>query len=283
MSSELTPDLCDRVRAIFAKNKWPKPDAVGGGEISNFYDTYCQMLTSLSDEERHLIMDLSDDFLFRPVFYYEHLIQEALSKISPDRFAERRIFFLPLTLGHKNKSGNMVSYLARVLASKLSGFSKFRIQDPPNLMQFGMNYSNRTDSLVAFFDDFIGSGLTAKGVLKRFNLLYRVPTDDVIVVSLVVQKKALRVISAQGADVFYAIDRDKGISHNARIRDKQAAVHLMKRIEKRLGVPQRYSLGFKQTQALVGMQATPNNTFPVFWWPEDRNGDARPAPFPRSI
>ena len=53
---------------------------------------------------------------------------------------------------------------------------------------------------------------------------------------------------------------------------------LMEEIEDKMSVKRNYRLGYGQSEALVTMCRTPNNTFPVFW---EEKGNMKLAPFPR--
>ena len=52
----------------------------------------------------------------------------------------------------------------------------------------------------------------------------------------------------------------------------------MKKISKLLHVPKELSLGYLDSESLVAMNKTPNNTFPVYW--HEGKGHSH-APFPR--
>ena len=52
----------------------------------------------------------------------------------------------------------------------------------------------------------------------------------------------------------------------------------MKKISQQLQVPKELYLGYLETESLVAMNKTPNNTFPVYWY--EKNGHSH-APFPR--
>ena len=52
----------------------------------------------------------------------------------------------------------------------------------------------------------------------------------------------------------------------------------MKKISKLLRVPKELSLGYLDSESLIAMNKTPNNTFPVYWY--ESKGHSH-APFPR--
>jgi hypothetical protein len=73
----------------------------------------------------------------------------------------------------------------------------------------------------------------------------------------------------------------KGISESTAIENKVAALKIVDRIEKRLRITEKFFRGYGQSEALVKMIRTPNNTFPLYWCDKTKKGDKWPAPFPR--
>lgn len=55
----------------------------------------------------------------------------------------------------------------------------------------------------------------------------------------------------------------------------------MKRIGKKLKVKNKMYLGYKESEGLVTMIKTPNNTLPFYWDEGKRDGKFMMAPFPR--
>ncbi|NTW80056.1 MAG: hypothetical protein HGB32_07905 [Geobacteraceae bacterium] len=64
-------------------------------------------------------------------------------------------------------------------------------------------------------------------------------------------------------------------------KDIDGAKDIMMRLEEKLAIPAFYQLGYEQSEATATMMRTPDNTFPVFWYPEDKHGSKSLAPMPR--
>jgi hypothetical protein len=159
----------------------------------------------------------------------------------------------------------------------LAGKNFKHYSDPDLLKQ----HTNRKKSMILIVDDFIGTGNTAEDALKDYNLRLRIEDDLPIVVALVAQEQGIQKLSKLGVSVVATIIRKRGISDNSEIVDKPRAIELMKTIERQLSINSKYSLGYGRTEALVSMMRTPNNTFPIFWWPQMPKERSRATPFKR--
>ena len=55
----------------------------------------------------------------------------------------------------------------------------------------------------------------------------------------------------------------------------------MKEIEKLIPGDKFFSFGYNKSEALVTLNRTPDNTFPIFWRNHKKGGKVFQAPFPR--
>jgi hypothetical protein len=91
----------------------------------------------------------------------------------------------------------------------------------------------------------------------------------------------LNAIRSAGFDVFGANILKKGISSYFTGALFRAAVKRMFRLESRLAQVvdenRLQNFGWGHSEALYGMEHgnVPNNVFPIFWWPETRDGKRR--------
>ena len=132
-------------------------------------------------------------------------------------------------------------------------------------------------SILVLVDDFIGTGNTAEKCLKSMNL----PKDIVErtkVLALVAQEEGVDYIQKLGVELYVGETRRKGISDYYTDEEAEHRLKLMEEIEDKMSVKRNYRLGYGQSEALVTMCRTPNNTFPVFW---EEKGNMKLAPFPR--
>ena len=129
--------------------------------------------------------------------------------------------------------------------------------------------------IVCLIDDFIGTGETAFSATQFFmdkNIL----NNNIAIVSLVAMKVGYNYLKTEGLEVFYSILKEKGISDSYRNVEKETLI--MQRIEQKIGVKPSFKFGYGQSEALVRMIHTPNNTFPIYWLYNKKN---EYAPFPR--
>lgn len=130
-------------------------------------------------------------------------------------------------------------------------------------------------------DDFSGSGLTVKTAVERLLDVGYAP-ENISVSLLYAMADAISEIEKLGVNVDAALSGTRCLS-DYNFSDGEgggAAPAIYDRIESRLGVNARNRRGFDQTEALVSMMTTPNNTLPIFWF-RGSAGLNWPCPFPR--
>ena len=98
------------------------------------------------------------------------------------------------------------------------------------------------------------------------------------VLALVAQEEGVDYIQKLGVELYVGETRRKGISDYYTDEEAEHRLKLMEEIEDKMSVKRNYRLGYGQSEALVTMCRTPNNTFPVFW---EEKGNMKLAPFPR--
>ena len=126
-------------------------------------------------------------------------------------------------------------------------------------------------------DVFIGSGETALESLAYLEFLKQ-EGKKIYILALVAQKQGMENVRNEGIPVFADIVREKGISDKFESEEAGQKLDEMKKISKLLHVPKELSLGYLDSESLVAMNKTPNNTFPVYW--HEGKGHSH-APFPR--
>jgi hypothetical protein len=213
-------------------------------------------------------------------------IREAIDTIPPAKYeARKEVYIVPLVSPddrNKNKSSNMVAYIARSMADELPIFKNMpRGGTPTNPWTFNALYPRRQNSLVVFFDDFVGTGDTAADAFAEYRSSIAVPGEDSILVTLVIQEIGLKRLNDDGIEVYYWMKRKRGITDSAVIQDIPKATAVMRALEARIDINPTERFGYGQSEALVAMERTPNNTFPVFWKSHRVDGIPWPAPFPR--
>lgn len=76
--------------------------------------------------------------------------------------------------------------------------------------------------------------------------------------------------------------KNKAISDNYEHEEAEKKVEQMKKISKQIRVKDHnLYLGYKESEALVTMIKTPNNTLPFYWYEGKKDGNIMLAPFSR--
>ena len=275
-----------RLLRLFRGLKWTINSEVEGAHpYEDVFNDFAELLSYLGRDEQDLILTLTEDYLHCTTLQYPILLNQALSKIPSVKFREcDAVFLVPLKAPKdkgKVKSADAMLYGSRVALPNLQDLSGkvFKKYSDPDLLK--KEHSNRKRSLILLVDDFIGTGDTAEAALQDYNLRLRVDDDEPIVVTLVAQEQGVDKLVRLGFSVVAVYVRKRGISDNPKVTDKPRAVELMKGIEAQIKILKAYSFGYGETEALVSMMRTPNNTFPVYWWPRMPQGRLRNTPFKR--
>ena len=283
MAKSLTLDIIKRLHDAFVVKNWITTDDNLDSGFDTLFDKYCEMLALLSPEEQQLILDLTLDFQYFPFNRYNSLLFKAISCITKEYITYfDDIYIVPMKNPEdekKLKSDSSVMYPCK--HEILKKFSVDRIEALDRLEMLGGTAASRTNSLIIFVDDFIGTGETAIAAFNEYLSKYAVDDDEVIAVSLVAQEMGLAAIKEFGIAAYNAVTINKGISDSEVISDKLTAFALMDKIERRLKIPPLYKRGYKASEALVSLIRTPDNTFPVFWNNSSVGSEVWPAPFYR--
>ncbi|MCB0337828.1 MAG: hypothetical protein KDD62_16035, partial [Bdellovibrionales bacterium] len=75
--------------------------------------------------------------------------------------------------------------------------------------------------------------------------------------------------------------RNRGISDCFAESELDSALEVMDSIGRLMGVQKDQRLGYGGAEALVALDRTPNNTFPLYWMQKRNRQGQWPAPFPR--
>ncbi len=270
----LRVDKVTRLFDIFNSKKWPD---ISKSENTEFGD-FCDMLSYLTDDEQDLIIELTKDFLWVSTNEYFQLFL-CVFKIMVDSLdvSKKRLFILPLIAKDDiglTKSSSMLYYMLkcethflqriseRVSISLIDGYAKLndiKIQD---------------SDLFCLIDDYIGTGETACDAIE---CLFEkgISSDNCLILSLVSQESGIEKIKEKNVGVYTGTIRKRVFTDTL---ESQTLKKIMQNIEDRMGVNSLHRFGYGQSEALVRMSRTPNNTFPIYWM---RSKSIPIVPFPR--
>ena len=180
----------------------------------------------------------------------------------------------------KTKSGNMMCYLFQGLLMRR--FDVFRNKRVRIIETFDGLVKHKDDiKCLLVVDDFVGSGDTLLGCVNSIEEK-GIEKEKIKVLTLVLQECGKKVADEYGVEIYTSVLRNKGITDNYSEQEAQEKKEQMKRISKRFKVKDKnLYLGYKESEGLVSMIKTPNNTFPFYWYEGKREGKLSLAPFPR--
>lgn len=275
-SPKLSIQKLARVQKVFEDKNWPIEDFFEDAVFENL----CNQLAELNDEQCDLIIRLTEKFLW--VRQADHL---KYFSVSFDFFVkqfdfrgENKIYMCPILLEEdfgKSKSSVSLLYLVKAHISAIQRkYNTFSITytDSPQYLDFDLIKQGYSLCLI---DDFVGTGDTIISATE-YLLNKGVPQDSMAIVSLVSMAQGVDLLKKKGYNIYTCTLCNKGISD-----DPCDTLHnraIMETIETAIKVTDNYKFGYGSSEALVKMERTPNNTFPIFWLKNSKN---KHAPFPR--
>lgn len=226
---------------------------------------------------------MTERYLWVQEEQYIYYLIDAVKKMiqmKPEINEKTKIYIMPLVSPEdegKIKSSSMLVYLfnsVKLRHDNVLSRYKFEIIDKNENLSL---YLENKDAILVLADDYVGTGETAEKCLLHI-LKMKVEISQISIVSLVAQQMGLDYLSKYTVCVSASVVRQRGISDFYKDEILHENIQLMKEIEDKMSIREKYKFGYKKSEALVTMCRTPNNTFPIFW---EESGNMKIAPFPR--
>lgn len=269
-----------RLMDIFKLKHWDIDDNL----VNKVFEKFCHRLSDLnSDEKRDLILDLTEKYTWIQIKMYESYYFGAFKELfksyewknfESSELRKGKLCITSLSLNvNQIKSGEFLLYLVQsILMRTCSFFDNEQIYLHNNVEL--INEKSDDFSGIIYIDDYIGSGTST---LEKFATIEKVKCKKFIV-CLAAQQEAIKLIKSQlNVNVYTNSIQKRGISDNYVGEERNEKLNLMKEISNDLNAS-KCSLGYNDTEALISLLKTPNNTFPVFWI---ENKKHKNAPFAR--
>lgn len=271
---------------IFNNQNWEIEESTN--DEYSIFDIFCKRLEDLeTDADRELMIELTRKYLVVGVEEYYKYMSDVFKKfINCNRdiiMHTDTIHIFPVQdkdYPEKTKSGNMMCYFFQGIFMRK--FDVFRNKRVRIIETFdGLEKYKDDIKCLLLVDDFVGSGDTLLGCI---NLIEEkgIEKETIKVLTLVLQECGKKVVDEYGVKIYTSVLRNKGITDNYSEQEAQEKIEQMKRISKRFKVKDKnLYLGYKESEGLVSMIKTPNNTFPFYWHEGKREGKLSLAPFAR--
>ncbi|MCV9386994.1 phosphoribosyltransferase [Reichenbachiella ulvae] len=245
-----------------------------------------RLLRKLNIEEIDIVLELLQNFTWISSNQYDKKILDIFRQIDPDIISTaKKFYFFPIVKPNdsgKLKSGLSLIYPLLGIINYIEEFDKIDIKSE-NVITRYKNLNKlllEENEYLILVDDFIGSGKTFESCIEAIEKS-NVSTDRIILVSIAIQNDGLKLIEKKKIRAYYSHIEKKGITDYFYDEEQTKRISLMRLIERRLKFKPKFSLGFEESQALIALIRTPNNTFPIFWHEYSENDNLVKAPFQR--
>lgn len=269
---------------VFTANEWEIPNEEAGMESR--FNRFCERLCTLDAEEQRLVIELTRRFTAIGGTEYPQLILKLMNCLHSQNlpvFSEvEKVFILPLIAPEdrgRTKSSSVVWYHCREELIRYSSLLADKTVLCCDIEKASWIKNLKINELVILVDDFIGSGETAVSAVNWLTDSFGTDPKQIVILSIAALEMGIdHVRQKTGVEVYaYYIFR-KGISDYYSDDQRDGCLKTMAGIEDKLKVDSDFRLGYAQSEALISLIRTPNNTFPVFWKKKDKSS---PAPFLR--
>lgn len=275
--SKVSAKILLKLKEIFEELGWDTKEDPA-------FNRFSKTLEFLDSDQQELFLELTRNFLKIDIAKYHVYLRKALRKIGQSILSNiETIYIAPLIakkdLG-KSKSSTMVSrfLVGRELGAKeILGVKSLFLID--RLSDF--KFPDKNNWLFILVDDFVGTGETASEAIDELLQDFQIDQNKIIVLSLVAQETGYLRVSGKGLNFICAELRKKGISDGYLSPTKERYISIMKSIEDLIRVKDEFRFGYRGSEALITLDRTPNNTFPVYWLEKKIQGKRFVAPFPR--
>lgn len=266
---------------IFEEKKWKEKENYKNvlEALSNFSDVIFK-----NDEEYDLFLELLREFHWISLNDYYNTCKKLLTDVINDLDPKNQnIYIFPITTKNQNskvKSGYLVAYLIKSLISNIENNHIYKFEDLNNFTDIAKIRFRKND-LVLLVDDFIGSGETLEECIRDIKSTNKNIGDQFKILTIAIKKDTYFRLSKK-YNIYKKIEILKGISDYNTGNDINEKKIIMRNIENRIfSSIDDYSLGFKESESLITLLRTPDNTFPIFWSNYKKAINLKP-PFPRS-
>ncbi|PVV55982.1 hypothetical protein [Chryseobacterium sp. HMWF035] len=266
-----------QLKKIFEEKNWSNYE-------SNDYvfESLCNLSELLieSEEEYELFLDLIKRYSWLSLNDYGVKVKKLLELIltKPD-IPINKFYTFPIIKPEdqkKNKSGNTVSYMFKGIKPFIKEAKHIKFEEL-TLFEELIDLNLKRDDYLVLVDDYIGSGQTLFACIDEIIRINPELGEKIIISTIAIQYDTIPKINSP---LFYIDQVQRGISDCYTSPDREKHIKTMINLETKLISGRNFSLGYEQSEGLITMFRTPDNTFPIFWHEYKKSTKLYP-PFPR--
>ncbi len=275
-------DAIMKLNKIFKSKNWVEKD-----HDEFVFDQFCTLFNNLEkDEERKLIVELTEKYSWISFTEYQGSILNALKLVEEIKLQNlKKIYFFPIIKPEdegKIKSGPYLLYPLKSYKKFLPMYAhiKFEIITSFDFMSKD-NLTLNENEKIFLMDDYIGSGETLKFCIDHLKTINDFRNQDFSIISIATQKEIYDSMKQMGISYYSDTIQNKGISDNYSEPELSGKISVMKEIERMIPGGNHFSFGYGDSEALITLIRTPDNTFPIFWKDYRKGRNKFNAPFSR--
>lgn len=257
-------------------------------QFIELYASFCK-----NNAEKNLIVELIKRFYFLEDVEFSNSIKYLVEDIvTTPNLVDSETMIVSMTADESSDSGQFVLYFMKPFF-EMHGWRKHI-----TVNAFGKTYKTynkykdkRLIKNIVIIDEFIGSGKTAFDRYKSIKINFdnsNIPINFYIK-TVATTNKGLTFLLKNDLNVAAQIVLPRGITDFDTEKTRHANLKRMYKLEESLSkFYEKRSLprmGYGQCEALYSRENgnTPNNVFPIFWWPFKSNGQCRKTLFIRAM
>lgn len=270
-----------KLYTIFNNNKWTDKD---GHDI--VFSNFCQLLINLTDKQRQLIIDLAERYTWITLSEYQSRLIKILNTVEQVKLENtKRIMLFPVMRPEdeeKTKSGHTILYMLRAIKPLLTRYKhiEFKEFEKYSSISIESGFKLEEKDIMFLLDDYLGSGETIEATVQEVLKNRNIQPNNLNVISIASQNDSTNFLDKIDVKYYTDLITKKGISDYYISPELEEKVEIMKEIEK-LIPNNHFRFGYNESEGLITLMRTPDNTFPIFWKAYKKGETIFEAPFSR--
>ncbi|MFK7796985.1 MAG: hypothetical protein AB8E82_05995 [Aureispira sp.] len=277
-------EVIRKMNGIFASRGWRQKNK---RLVDIVFNGFCDLLHNIDFlDGKELVLELTQRYLWISKGDYSEYLAKAFNQIESKKLKNIERIYVKSILKPddvtKVKSGDSVLYdlkgewFYRLLNQNFENITILPVKEITSEIERNIIQGD----LFIMVDDFLGSGQTVfEAILDLPPLLQ----EKVNIIAIVGHQFCLERLLKKNIPHYVACKIKREISDHytaTKIKEKE---QIMRVLEKSLPneSQHQFSFGFGDCQALVSMDRTPDNTFPIFWHQYVKNNKKYYPPFYR--
>lgn len=245
-----------------------------------------------SEDKRSLLIELLDRFLYLSSDEFQKKLEELAESIVTDpELTDASTQVVAMAADSSSDSSQLILYGIKSILERC-GWCNYKSINIFSKAYASYNKSGGTHYNIVLIDEFVGSGSTVINRVSEIERQFKnviAPNLSIRVKVIVATEHGLSNIIKAGINIESLMVIKKGISdfNTTPIANRKRAlmIDLENLLSKTFNDRNLPSLGYGESESLYSRDNgnTPNNVFPIFWWPYYQNNNKRQVLLTRAM